>query len=144
MMSRLRSICLIMLLTVPNSCMLGNLSWFCCRLLTFQNLLFQQKITKTIWVSSGLCRSWSGSKLFGLNLFYLYTLFREQHIKTYSNIQYTNGIQKKVFRLIRICIPFKISILLILSRFWEKPVSVPMLNFVLKCTARVWKLINYK
>ena len=41
---------------------------------------------------------------FGLNIFYLYTLYIEQHIKTYNNIQYTNGIQKKVFRLIRICI----------------------------------------
>ena len=66
--------------------------------------------------------------LFGLNIFYLYTLYIEQHIKTYNNIQYTNGIQKKVFRLIRICIPFKISILLILSRFREKTISVPMLN----------------
>ena len=47
-------------------------------------------------------------KMFGLNIFYLYTLYIEQHIKTYNNIQYTNGIQKKVFRLIRICIPFKI------------------------------------
>ena len=65
---------------------------------------------------------------FGLNIFYLYTLYIEQHIKTYINIQYTNGIQKKVFRLIRICIPFKISILLILSRFREKTISVPMLN----------------
>ena len=54
---------------------------------------------------------------FGLDIFYLYTLYREQHIKTYNNIQHTNGIQKKVFRLIRICIPFKVSILLILSRF---------------------------
>ena len=41
----------------------------------------------------------------GLNIFYLYTLYIEQHIKTYNNIQYTNGIQKKVFRLILICIP---------------------------------------
>ena len=57
------------------------------------------------------------SRILGLNIFYLYTLYREQHIKIYINIQYTNGIQKKVFRLIRICIPFKISILLILSRF---------------------------
>ena len=80
----------------------------------------------------------------GLNIFYLYTLYREQHIKTYSNIQFTNGIQKKVFRLIRIRFPFKISILLILSRFSEKTISVPMLIFVLKCTVRVWKLINYK
>ena len=45
----------------------------------------------------------------GLNIFYLYTLYIEQHIKTYNNIQYTNGIQKKVFRRIRNCIPFKIS-----------------------------------
>ena len=74
--------------------------------------------------------------------FYLYTLYIEQHIKTYNNIQYTNGIQKKVFRLIRICIPFKISILLIISRFREKTISVPMLNLVLKCTTRVWKLFN--
>ena len=81
---------------------------------------------------------------FGLNIFYLYTLYIEQHIKTYNNIQYTNGIQKKVFRLIRICIPFKISILIILSRFGEKTISVPMLNLVLKCTTRVWKLFNYK
>ena len=80
--------------------------------------------------------------LFGLNIFYLYTLYIEQHIKTYNNIQYTNGIQKKVFRLIRICIPFKISILLILSRFREKTISVPMLNLVLKCTTRVWKLFK--
>ena len=78
----------------------------------------------------------------GLNIFYLYTLYIEQHIKTYKNIQYTNGIQKKVFRLIRICIPFKISILLILSRFREKTISVPMLILVLKCTTRVWKLFN--
>ena len=34
---------------------------------------------------------------FGLNIFYLYTLYIEQHIKTHNNIQYTNGIQKKVF-----------------------------------------------
>ena len=79
---------------------------------------------------------------FGLNIFYLYTLYIEQHIKTYNNIQYTNGIQKKVFRLIRICIPFNISILLILSRFREKTISVPMLILVLKCTTRVWKLFN--
>ena len=45
----------------------------------------------------------------GLNIFYLYTLYIEQHIKTYKNIQYTNGIQKKVFRLLLICIPFKLS-----------------------------------
>ena len=32
---------------------------------------------------------------FGLNIFYLYTLYIEQHIKTYNDIQYTNGIQKK-------------------------------------------------
>ena len=31
--------------------------------------------------------------VFGLNIFYLYTLYIEQHIKTYNNIQYTNGIQ---------------------------------------------------
>ena len=76
--------------------------------------------------------------------FYLYTLYTEQHIKTYNNIQYTNGIQKKVFRLIRICIPFKTSILLILSRFKEKTISihVPMLILVLDCTMRVWKLFN--
>ena len=46
---------------------------------------------------------------FGLNIFYLYTLYIEQHIKTYNNIQYTNGIQKKVFRLIRICIPLNMD-----------------------------------
>ena len=40
--------------------------------------------------------------LVGLNIFYLYTLYIEQHIKTDNNIQYTNGIQKKVFRLVRI------------------------------------------
>ena len=78
----------------------------------------------------------------GSNIFYLHTLYIEQHIKTYNNIQYTNGIQKKVFRLIQICIPFKISILLILSRFREKTISVPMLILVLKCTSRVWKLFN--
>ena len=39
---------------------------------------------------------------FGLNIFYLYSLHIEQHIKKYNNIQYTNGIQKKVFRYIRI------------------------------------------
>ena len=78
----------------------------------------------------------------GLNIFYLYTLYIEQHIKTYNNIQYTNGIQKKVLRLIRICISFKISILLILSRFREKTISVPMLILVLKYTTRVWKLFN--
>ena len=44
------------------------------------------------------------------NIFYLYTLYIEHHIKTYNNIQYTNGIQKKGSRRIRICIPFKISI----------------------------------
>ena len=47
----------------------------------------------------------SEEKMFGLNIFYLYTLYTlyiEQHINTYNNIQYTNGIQKKVFRLIRI------------------------------------------
>ena len=33
----------------------------------------------------------------GLNIFYLYTLYIEQHIKTHNNIQYTNEIQKKVF-----------------------------------------------
>ena len=82
------------------------------------------------------------SVAFGLNIFYLYTLYIEQHIKTYNNIQYTNGIQKKVSRLIRICIPFKISILLIISRFREKTISVPMLNLVRKCTTRVWKLFN--
>ena len=32
----------------------------------------------------------------GLNIFYLYTLYIEQHIKTYNNIQFTNEIQKKV------------------------------------------------
>ena len=50
----------------------------------------------------------SGSMV-DVKIFYLFTLYIEQHIKTYNNIQYTNGIQKKVFRLIRICIPFKIS-----------------------------------
>ena len=30
----------------------------------------------------------SVSLVVGLNIFYLYTLYREQHIKTYSNIQY--------------------------------------------------------
>ena len=34
---------------------------------------------------------------FGLNIFYLHTLYIEQHIKTNNNIQYTNEIQKKVF-----------------------------------------------
>ena len=34
-------------------------------------------------------------------------MYTEQHIKTYNNIQYTNGIQKKVFRLIQICIPLR-------------------------------------
>ena len=43
----------------------------------------------------------------GLNLFYLYTLYIEQHIKTCNNKQYTNGIQKKVIRLIQICILYK-------------------------------------
>ena len=33
----------------------------------------------------------------GLNIFYLYTLYIEQQFKTYNNIRYTNGIQKKVF-----------------------------------------------
>ena len=51
-------------------------------------------------------RSTKGHYLYtvGLNIFYLYTLYIEQHIKTYNNIQYTNGIQKKLFRLIRICL----------------------------------------
>ena len=69
-------------------------------------------------------------------------MYIEQHIKKYNNIHYTNGIQKKVFRLMRICIPFNI-ILLILSRFEDKTISVPMLDLVLKCTTRVWKLFNY-
>ena len=79
--------------------------------------------------------------LFGLNIFYLYTMYIEQHIKTYKNIQYTNGIQKKVFRLIRICIPFKYHFTLYM-RFEEIIISVPMLILVLKCTTRVWKLFN--
>ena len=45
-------------------------------------------------------RAYAGSEFVGLNIFDLYTLYIEQHIKTYNNIQYTNGIQKKVFRLI--------------------------------------------
>ena len=75
------------------------------------------------------------------HILFVYFVHRTTY-KTYHYIQYTNGIQKKVFRLIRICIPFKISILLILSRFREKTISVPMLILVLKCTTRVWKLFN--
>ena len=51
----------------------------------------------------GICSLCFLTVVFGLNIFYLYTLNIEQHIKTNNNIQYTNGIQKKVFRLIRIC-----------------------------------------
>ena len=43
---------------------------------------------------------------FALNIFHLYTLYIEQHINAYNNIQYTNGIQKLVLRFIRICIPY--------------------------------------
>ena len=35
----------------------------------------------------------------GLNIFHLYTLYIEKHINTYNNIQFSNWIQKKVFRL---------------------------------------------
>ena len=41
--------------------------------------------------------------LFRLNIFYLYTVYIELHIKTYNDIQYANRIQVKVFRLMRIC-----------------------------------------
>ena len=76
----------------------------------------------------------------GTYIFYLYTLYIEQHIKTYNNIQYTNGIQKKVFRLILICIPFKLSRF---YSFYYRDLNVPMLILVLKRTTSVLKLFNY-
>ena len=51
---------------------------------------------------------------FGLSIFYLYTMYIEQHIKTYNNIQFTNGIQKKSLQTYMI-LDFKVF-LVIMSR----------------------------
>ena len=91
--------------------------------LRFQKIVFDKMTamrTKVCWFELLLAKVFTLTLTVGLNIFYLYTLYIEQHIKTYNTIQYTNGIQKKVFRLKRICIPFKLSSLLILSRFREK------------------------
>ena len=39
-------------------------------------------------------------KWLGLSIFYLYTLYIDQHIKTYNGIQFTNG---KPFNCLKLC-----------------------------------------
>ena len=74
----------------------------------------------------------------GLNIFYLYNLWNEKHILRHTIMHIIQMGFKESLKTHANVYP-----ILILSKFEEKTISVPMLILVLKCTARVWKLFNY-